>query len=236
MGLRIDRATFLGLTFGMAACNPGPGPAVSANVIDIPKQPDQLPDAGTPALGKPEPEKPLVIAPTDDDDDDFGMPTDEDGNTVTLTAACGFVDPKTVTRPAAGSCNDAQGPTPSCAAMKACPSFPFPRQQCESYRQHFQPKAAQRAIDCLSKLTQKQVCDDACNTYRCGDRALKTSCPDASADAMCRVLVGRCKSVQLSECTTYFSGLNAVGRVKVMSCMTARGGCGTGLFSCTEGL
>src|SRR6185295_518302 len=113
MALRIDRATFLGLTFGMAAaCNPGPGPAVSANVIDIPKQPDPPPDAGARAIAKTEPDKPLVVAPADDDDDDIGAPVDENGMIGLIAASCGFVDPKTVTRPGSG-CDDAQGATPS---------------------------------------------------------------------------------------------------------------------------
>lgn len=234
MGLTIDRATFLGLTVGLSAgaCNTGPGPAVAANVIDIPRQPE-TPDAGATPARPPEPEKP-VAAVSDDDDDDVGDPTDE-GGVVMADATCGFVDPKTVSRPG-GSCDDAQGTAPSCASITWCPGFTFPREQCESYRKNLKPKAAQRAIDCIAKLSQRQRCDDACNIYRCGDRALKASCPDPSADAMCRVIVSKCPSTKLAECQTYLSSLNATGRTKVLSCMIGRNGCGFGLFSCTEGL
>jgi hypothetical protein len=241
MSLRIDRASFLSLTFGMAglACNSGPPPTVAANVVDIPLQPPPPADAGGAAVAAPNDvsSKPLAVAEPADDDVIDG-PVSE-GGAITLSpvdqAGCGWVDPKTVTRPAA-ACKDDEGTAGSCNVMKGCATFPFPRQQCESYRKTFKAKVAQRALDCLGKLTNKQVCDDACNTYRCGDRALKTACPDPSADASCTQIVAKCRSVSMNDCRTYLSGLNPTGRAKMVTCLTSKAGCGFGLFSCSESL
>lgn len=239
MSLRIDRATFLSLTFGMAglACNTGPSPVVAANVVDIPLQPTSPVDGGALAA-RPNDVSPIPRAVPDPDDDVMDGPASE-GGVVTLVpmdeTGCGWVDPKTVTRPTA-ACKDDEGAAGGCNVMKGCSGFAFPRQQCESYRKTFKPKVAQRALDCLAKLTSKQVCDDACNTYRCGDRALKTACPDPSADAPCTQIVAKCHSVSMNDCRTYLSGLNPTGRAQMVTCLTSKPGCGFGIFSCSESL
>ena len=251
MGLRIDRSSFLSLAFGMsgaascsAACNPGP-PAVSANMVEIPAQPPQPADAGASnavAAAKGDEPKLRATPPKpevddDDDDDDMGLSVDEGGGVAggVAAATCGFVDPKKVTRPAA-ACNEDQGVAPSCAVMKSCPQgFPFPRQHCESYRASMKPKVAQKALDCLAKLSAKDVCD-ACTTYRCGELALKGACPDPGADASCNQITAKCKSVSMADCRLYLSGMNTTGRAKMVSCLTNKSGCGFGLFSCAESL
>ena len=239
MSLRIDRASFLSLTFGMAgmACNSGPPPTVAANVVDIPLQPVPPPDAGATTASPSDPSSKPRAVPEPADDAVVDAPVSEGGvaiNPVGL-AGCGWVDPKTVTRPTA-ACKDDEGTAGSCNVMKGCSTFAFPKQQCESYRKTFKPKVAQRALDCLGRLTNKQVCDDACNTYRCGDRALKTACPDPSADQSCTLIVAKCHAVSMSDCRTYLSGLNPTGRAKMVTCLTSKAGCGFGIFSCSESL
>lgn len=236
--LPIDRKTFLGLAFGMAgvaACRTG-APSAAVNVIDIPKQPAAQDAGGAVVTTVTEPDQPVAKSDEDDDDDEMlPSPVDENGGVMVAASTCGWVDPKKVTR-ASGTCDDSQGTAPSCNALKACGGFSFPKEQCESYRKHFKPKAAQRAIDCMNKLTQKQLCDDACNAYRCGDQALKGSCPDPSADAQCQALATRCKTLTVAECRMYLSALNVAGRQKMVACLTAKGGCSAGIFSCSEGL
>lgn len=233
----IDRATFLSLTFGLAglgACSSNPPPVAAATVVDIPLQPPV--DAGAPALGPPSMAAPSgsASAARARDDDDPGSPVAEDGAPSRDVAyqACGIADPKTVARPTA-ACADHEGTAPTCATMKACRGFPFPRQECESFRRHFKPKVAARAIDCLSRLSSKATCDDACNTYRCGNLALQNACPDPAVDAQCKQAVAACSKVTMSECQIYLSGMNAAGRTKMLSCIT---GCQYGIHSCSEGL
>jgi len=246
MGLRIDRASFLTLTFGMAglACNTGHSPTVAASVVDIPPQPPQPIDGGAPVaiarIDDPSSKPQAVIPPgedDDDDDDDMGAPSAESGVTLTPLSnpnGCGWVNPKTLVRPTA-ACQDDQGTAGSCNVMKTCSGFAFPKQKCEAYRRLLKPKVAQKALDCLAKLTDKQTCD-ACNAYRCGDLALKLACPDTSADASCVQITTKCTSVSMTECRTYLAGLNVAGRAKMVSCLVAKSGCGFGIYSCSEGL
>jgi hypothetical protein len=240
MSLRIDRASFLSLAFGMSgiACNSAQSPAVSANVVDIPLQPAAVGDAGAAPVARSSPENegaPRAVPESTDDEHD--SPVSEGGGVLGTAndTGCGWVDPKSVTRPAA-ACKDDEGAAGSCNVMKRCSGFAFPKQQCESYRATLKPKVAQRAIDCLAKLTTKQVCDDACNTYRCGDRAMKTACPDPTADAPCTQITAKCHSVSMTDCRMYLSGLTAAGRAKMVTCLTSKSGCGFGIFSCAEGL
>lgn len=242
----LDRAVFLSLTFGMAgaACNTGQS-AVVANVVDIPAQPRQLGDAGAETLlvkGEDAGSKPVAAAGNDDTETDDELmdammgPTDENGVAVgSASNGCGFVELKTVVRPKA-ACAEDQGTAGSCNAMKSCPSFAFPKQKCEAYRRFFKPKVAQKAIDCLAKLTTKQTCDDACTTYRCGDLAIKTACPDPAADASCTQIIAKCPSVSMADCRVYLGGLNAAGRARMVSCLTPKSGCGFGIYSCSESL
>lgn len=246
MSLRVDRASFLTLTFGMAgvACNAGALPVV-ANVVDIPQQPPQPlpgPDAGASVVAankEPEPRGRAAPPPSAaDDDDDIGSSVTEGGvvSLIPLSNAqgCGWVDPKNVTRPAA-ACQDDQGVAGSCSVMKSCSGFAFPKQKCEAYRKLLKPKVAQRALDCLGKLSDKQSCD-ACNAYRCGDLALKSACPDTTADTSCVLITAKCSAVSMSECRTYLAGLNSAGRARMVSCLSARSGCGFGIYSCSESL
>jgi len=242
MNLRVDRATFLSLAFGMAgtACNSGPGAVAAASVVEIPKQPPQADGgASVPLATGPGPRASAAPAGSgaprdDDDDDDVPSPTDEGAGTSVAYAACGIADPAKISRPTA-PCADDQGAAGSCKVMKACPGFSFPREHCESYRKGLKPKVAQKALDCLAKLSAKDVCD-ACTTYRCGDLALKSACPDPTADATCAQITAKSSSVSLAECKTYLSGMNAVGRAKMKSCLISQQGCGFGLHSCTESL
>ena len=246
MSLRIDRASFLTLTFGLSgfACNTGQSSVVAANVVEIPPQPAQPPDGGTSApasAAKTEGAAKLRAAPvtTEEDDahDDVGSNVSEGQiRVVPLGTAkgCGWVDPKAIVRPAA-ACKDDQGTVGSCSVMKKCSGFPFPEQQCESYRKLLKPRVAQKAIDCLAKLSATQVCD-ACNAYRCGDLALKSACPDTSVDAQCTQITTKCAAVSMTECRMYLAGLNAAGRAKMVSCLVTKSGCGFGIFSCAESL
>lgn len=247
MSLRIDRASFLALTFGMAglACNPATSPVV-ASVVEIPVQPPQPGDAGAPvaAASIEDPDaKPRAVSASDGEDDgdeyDIVSPDAEGGGVVRVSPrananGCGWVDPKTVVRPAA-SCRDDQGKVGSCNAMKSCSGFAFPKQKCEAYRKLLKPRVAQKALDCLAKLSTKQTCD-ACNAYRCGDLAMKSACPDASVDRACIQITAKCGAVSMTECKLYMAGLNAAGRVKMVSCLTGKSGCGFGIYSCSEGL
>jgi hypothetical protein len=225
----IDRASFLALTFGMAgvagACNVGGAPVAPGAVVEIPPQPPQ-PDAGPSEVARkpdetklratPTPDEPAPVAASDDDDDP-GDPTAEGGSAAASPpATCGFVDP-------------------ACSMMKGCSGFTFPRQKCEAYRRFFKPKVAQKALDCLGRLKGSQVCD-ACSVYRCGDLAMKGSCPDPAVNATCALITSKCKSVKMAECQRYLSGLNAAGRQKMTACLTSASGCGFGIFSCAEGI
>jgi|GEM_PF-3511843 len=240
MVLKVDRATFLSLAFGMAgsACNTGQNAVVAANVVDIPPQPPQPLDAGVariePRATAEEPQERLFVA-LDDGEEDPGDPTAEGSGAAGADAeTCGFVDPKKITRPTS-ACSEDQGTAGSCSVMKPCRGFAFPREQCESYKRAFKPKVAQRMLDCVAKLTPKQVCD-ACSTYRCGELAMKSACPDPSADAPCAQITAKCKSVSMTDCQMYLSGMSAVGRAKMTSCLTSKSGCGFGIFSCAESL
>jgi hypothetical protein len=243
MSLRIDRASFLTLTFGMAglACNTGPSP-VAANVVDIPQQPPQLTDGGAPApvtRSDDDGEKPtyVPVVPDGDDDDEMVSNITEDGTAAIASAGpngCGWVDPKSVARPTP-ACKDDQGAAGSCGVMKTCTGFAFPKQKCEAYRKLLKPRVAQKALDCLGKLSSKQACD-ACNAYRCGDLALKSACPDPTVDAQCAQVIAKCKSVSMNDCRTYFTGLNATGRAQMATCLGGKSGCGFGIYSCSESL
>lgn len=234
--LRVDRATFVSLTFAMAGlgCNSAQAPVVAVNVVDIPAQPPQ-PSGDAGAVGAP-------IATSQNGADGAG---DHDEVTpvdagpfqvapVENTTACGWVDPAKLNRPTA-ACNEDQGTVGSCSIMKSCSGFPFPKQKCEAYRRFLKPQVAQRALDCLGKLTVKQVCD-ACYAYRCGDLALKSACPDPAADVQCTQITTKCPAISMTECRTYLAGLNPAGRTKMVSCLGVKSGCGFGIYSCAESL
>jgi hypothetical protein len=114
----------------------------------------------------------------------------------------------------------------------ACAPFPFPKQECDTWRANLKPRVADAAIACADRLTSAQVCD-ACNVYRCGNDALMGACPDPSAAADCRALSRNCPSVDRTECVALLSGMSAVGRGKMAACM--KRSC-DGLYSCSESL
>lgn len=253
MVLHVDRTTFLSLAFGMAgvACN-SHGQAVSASVVELPVQPPPqasgssaapvassaapASSTGSHTLSSAKP----VAMPEIDEDGEFSGPSFEgsfasaSASASTQNSSCGWVEPSSVSRPS-GACNDDQGAAPTCAVMKRCQGFAFPQAQCRGYRANFKPKVAKKALECLAKLSSTEVCD-ACTTYRCGDLALKTACPDPTAEPICRTVTSRCSAVSMDECKLYMSGLNATGRAKLSTCLTSKQGCGYGIFSCTEGL
>jgi hypothetical protein len=221
--MRVDRAAFLALV----ACNGG-GAVVAGSMVEIPPQPPEPPspppaprvvDAGIDAavaIAKPQGEE-------EEEEEDAGS-----------TGVCGWVDPASVTRPAA-ACADDKGAAPACPALKACSGVVFPRAKCEAFRKYFKPRVAARAVDCLAHLSDKAACD-ACNAYRCGEVALKTACPDPSADAICMQIASTCRAISVAECRIYLSGMNAAGRAKIAGCLSGAVGCGFGIFSCAEGL
>src|SRR3954465_12641363 len=109
MALRIDRASFLSLTFGMAgvACNSAQSPAVSANVVEIPLQPAPPLEAGAPLARTEAPGSAPRAVPESPDDDPKDSPVSEGGVVLVPSSdrGCGWVDPKSVTRPTA-ACKD----------------------------------------------------------------------------------------------------------------------------------
>lgn len=137
--------------------------------------------------------------------------------------------------PAGGKCDDNAGAPGSCAAVRlpgGCSSFAFICDKCESYKQHFKPAVAARAVGCVTAQKQQQL-GDGCETYRCGDEALRSACPDASAQNACQTIASQCR-VPLYECTQMLSGMNGAGRAEVAAC--AAQGCQFGLWSCIEGM
>lgn len=159
-----------------------------------------------------------VGAPSEEGDSD-----DEPDDDV-ASAACGEVDVRQVTR-SSGACNDMTAPPALCTA---CGTKGFGASKCATYKQYLKPKVAKAALDCLAKLSSR--CD-SCAIYACGDRAMKSSCPDATADAECRALLKTCPRMSFDECSRYMSALLPSGRVKLKACMT-----GCSLYSCAEGL
>ncbi len=139
--------------------------------------------------------------------------------------------------PAAPTCLDSNAATvPDCATMKApdttCAPFPFPQQECSTYKTYFDPKVAAQAISCMASLSSKQVCD-ATQTYGCGKAALAQACPDAALAQLCSIATTACKSTQ-ADCMSLLSGLNDHGQQQVAACIAQ--GCQSGLYSCVEGL
>jgi len=117
---------------------------------------------------------------------------------------------------------------------KSCAPFPFVNQSCRGARKYFKAKIAERAVQCMHKLTPDAVC--SAMTYECREAAMKSACPDPSADADCQSMAKKCPKMSMNECTQNMNGLNAAGRAEVIKCMTSGGGCGYGVYSCTEGL
>jgi hypothetical protein len=136
-----------------------------------------------------------------------------------------------VTRPSPPLCNDALGAADDC--RKAfCRELPFVCDQCNAYKRYFKPRVAERAVACVIGQTERQA-QDGCQTYRCGDRALKAACLDSTTDAMCVGIARACK-VSVDDCRGMLSGMNDAGRQKMAMCAVQ--GCPYGLWSCVEGI
>lgn len=201
----------------VAACG-AHGSDVAGAEIRIPAQPTAPPRSAAP---RPGPSASAVAV------DDPGAPSDEgdEPDDPDDSASCGEVDARQVTRPS-GSCTDA---TPGPAACAGCGTKGFGSSKCASYRQYLKPKVAKAATDCLAKLAAPRC--DSCAIYACGDRAMKASCPDPSADAECRALAKTCPHMPMDDCSRYMAALLPAGRAKLKACMTR-----CSLFSCAEGL
>ncbi len=234
--VKIDRANFLVLTASIAACaGQDPPPAAP---LDIPIAPSAVsaPSAATstPAASASAAPIPSAYAAVE------GAPSSE--AYAASEGGTGYTDCGRSRRrfdPSRVACDDsvgARGGAPSCASMKpaarSCAPFPFPRQECETWRSNFKPRVADAAIACAARLTSDQVCD-ACNVYRCGNDALMGACPDPSAAADCRAFGRICPSVDQTECVAFLSGMSAVGRAKMATCMKRN--C-DGVYSCSESL
>jgi hypothetical protein len=229
----VDRSTFLDLTRALvarsrvsatataatvvvAAC--GPGGAVDGAPVTIPKQP-LAPARAAPKVAKGASSGPrgdvAPPAPTDEGDDE------SDGDT---PDTCGEVDTRNVLRPQ-GTCNDA---TPVAFVCSGCAKVGFGATKCASLSKSLKPKVAKAAADCIARLPPS--CDP-CAVYACGDRAMKASCPDPSADVECRALQRTCPSISLDVCSRYVSALVPGARPRFKACMTS-----CNLYSCAEGL
>lgn len=117
---------------------------------------------------------------------------------------------------------------------KSCAPFPFVNQSCRGARKYFKAKIAERAVQCMHKLTPQAVCNAM--TYECREAAMRSACPDPAADTECQALAKKCPKLNVNECRQLMSALNTAGRADVTKCMTTGGGCGYGIYSCTEGL
>lgn len=227
----VDRSRFLELTRALvarsrvsataasvvvAAC--GPGGAVEGAPVAIPKQPP-APTRAAPKVARSSssgsPREQAPPAPTDEGEDD---PDDEMADT------CGEVDTRNVPRPQ-GACNDT---VPVAVVCSGCAKVGFGATKCASLTKALKPKIAKAAADCIARLPPS--CDP-CAVYACGDRAMKASCPDPSADVECRALQRTCPSMSLDVCSRYVSALVPAARARFKACMTS-----CNLYSCAEGL
>lgn len=209
-------ATATAATVVVAAC--GPGGAVEGAPVAIPKQP-LAPSRVTPKVaraassGLPREQDPP--APTEEGEDD---PDDE------MPDTCGEVDTRNVPRPQ-GACNDT---VPVAIVCSGCAKVGFGATKCASFMKSLKPKVAKAAADCIARLPSS--CG-GCAIYACGDRAMKASCPDPSADVECRALQRTCPSMSLDVCSRYMSALVPGARARFKACMTS-----CNLYSCAEGL
>ena len=209
-------ATATAATVVVAAC--GPGGAVDGAPVAIPKQP-LAPSRAVPKVARAAssglPREQAPPAPTDEGDDE---PDDD------MPDTCGEVDTRNVARPQ-GACNDA---TPVAVVCSGCAKVGFGATKCASLSKALKPKVAKAAADCIARLPPS--CDP-CAIYACGDRAMKASCPDPTADVECRALQRSCPSLSLDVCSRYVSALVPAARARFKTCMT-----GCSLYSCAEGL
>jgi hypothetical protein len=236
--MKIDRANFLVLTASIAACAGQDPPPAAPLDIPIVSTPPSATSGATKTAATATPNVSASVA--------SGSASDEAGPSTEAYAsneggagytACGR-SPRTFDATRVG-CDDSVGAgaaAPSCSRMKSpagsCAPFAFPKQECETWRANYKPRVADAAIACADRLSSDKVCD-ACNVYRCGNDALMGACPDSSAATDCRAFARICPSVDQNECVALLSGMSAVGRAKMATCMKGR--C-DGVYSCSESL
>jgi hypothetical protein len=120
---------------------------------------------------------------------------------------------------------------PSEEGVGGCGTLPTKR--CEDYKKAMKPRVAERAVACINALNQTQRCDrDRLNL--CGHAALMAACSidedppeaDAAPDDVvthCNAVLRECGSVTpgptLRDCRATLSGMNALGRDKMVDCM-----------------
>jgi hypothetical protein len=151
-------------------------------------------------------------------------------------------------------CDDLAG------APGACPAPGYPAEEgqgcgtlatkrCEDFKQAMKPRIAEQAVACLNALTPAQKCDPA-RLSLCGHTALMNACSEAEApqatmagtpavrdevesrcDGILRGCSGTTPAPTMRECRQTLAGLNAFGRDRMASCMSAH--CGDkGLAGC----
>jgi hypothetical protein len=95
------------------------------------------------------------------------------------------------------------------------------------------PRVAERAVACINSLNQSQRCDPN-RLNLCGHAALMSACsidespiePDAAPDEIathCSTVLRECEGVvpgpTMRDCRATLSGLNSVGRDKMVLCL-----------------
>ncbi len=136
---------------------------------------------------------------------------------------------------AAPACDDNIGTPADCPP----PGYPtieggcgsFAANRCAEFKQAMKPRVAQAATECLAKLTPQERCDPN-RVNLCGHLALMNACPDPDgpADAGDTAPLSSCRSIaqtcgpsvvapSLAECRQVLSGMNAVGRERMVQCM-----------------
>ncbi len=122
---------------------------------------------------------------------------------------------------------------PSEEGIGGCGTLPTKR--CEDYKHALKARVAERAVACINALNQAQRCDPN-RLNLCGHAALMSACsidetppePDAAPDDLlthCTTVLHECDGVvsgpTLRDCRTTLSGMNSVGRDKMVTCMKA---------------
>jgi hypothetical protein len=166
-------------------------------------------------------------------------PSNEGPSTAVAVAAPA---PDAVTPPTPPSFADREGcldtsamSVPECSNLKVepgCAIRSFVLEKCNTYRDTLDPSVATVAVDCMERMSSKQLCD-ATNTYNCGTQALSEACPDTDLAQLCSIAATSCKTTA-SDCTALLSGLNDGAKQQVARCIAT--GCHAGLYSCVEGL
>jgi hypothetical protein len=165
-----------------------------------------------------------------------GGPSSEGSTSTTVAAADGVTPLSTPSSGEGEGCLDTgAGTIPECGNLKleaGCPIRSFVLQKCNTYREILDPSVATVAVDCLGRMSSKQLCD-ASNTYNCGKQALSEACPDSELAQLCSIAATSCKT-SATDCTALLSGLNDGAKQQVARCIAT--GCHAGLYSCVEGL